>query len=629
MSEDIGDDNTFGGKLPAMSERDKEDVKEWLARDKEFATKVPKHREKMAAKITRWAAMEESQTPWWVLRKGESIRRPTGAISIIYPTEKAQQRTKARKRREVRFTPQQLKSMADVEDHIVPVRLDLEHDHHRLSDTFMWNCSDTVVTPELFAQTICDDFKLPGGQFIPKIVAAIKERVREYQDQVLPIHARQPAGPTGRGIIDLDDAEGHSILEVFRRAHESDDEVKTDEGADQDDSHIRIVSFDDEVDDKIMTVDEAMACLPATAVTEDDELRILVKVDIIVGTQNLSDTFEWDLNSTVSPEEFAVSYCKDLGLSGEFVTAISHDIHEQIVTHQRSLFLVGHTPGSGSILNDDVRGAFLPPLTAALRKEDVAMSNFTPVLANFTEADVLAIEKERERESKRKKRATRGRRGVVLPDREPLKTFRTLLHSAIDASVVAAAEATIVPAPVINSTRRAAAIAAQANINLALQDLPLPAPPSPPVAPPTRNPRGRPPRFPRGGSRASPSSTREGSVINGDHSTPTAVGHKRGLREESENEAGSPLPPRKRHNGRIADSPDVEDVVKAEDGGPTLAPAAPTDSGRASVKAATPVPIKSWHCKNCGVPETLAGGRGKSLSGELELCAKCGEYCVA
>jgi len=41
-------------------------------------------------------------------------------------------------------------------------------------------------------------------------------------------------------------------------------------------------------------------------------------VDIIVATQNLSDTFEWDLNSTVTPEEFALSYGKELGLSGEF-----------------------------------------------------------------------------------------------------------------------------------------------------------------------------------------------------------------------------------------------------------------------------------------------------------------------
>lgn len=38
-------------------------------------------------------------------------------------------------------TPAQLKSMKDVEDQIVPVRLDLEHDQWKLKDTFTWNCS--------------------------------------------------------------------------------------------------------------------------------------------------------------------------------------------------------------------------------------------------------------------------------------------------------------------------------------------------------------------------------------------------------------------------------------------------------------------------------------------------------
>lgn len=42
-------------------------------------------------------------------------------------------------------------------------------------------------------------------------------------------------------------------------------------------------------------------------------------MDIIVGTQNLSDAFEWDLDSVVSPEDFAASYVKELGLSGEYM----------------------------------------------------------------------------------------------------------------------------------------------------------------------------------------------------------------------------------------------------------------------------------------------------------------------
>lgn len=41
----------------------------------------------------------------------------------------------------VNSTQAQFKAMAQVEDHIIPIRLDIEHDHFRLKDTFMWNVS--------------------------------------------------------------------------------------------------------------------------------------------------------------------------------------------------------------------------------------------------------------------------------------------------------------------------------------------------------------------------------------------------------------------------------------------------------------------------------------------------------
>ena len=48
------------------------------------------------------------------------------------------------------------------------------------------------------------------------------------------------------------------------------------------------------------------------------DLRIRIQLDIISGTMNLQDSFEWDLRSGTSPEEFAEVYAADLGLNGEF-----------------------------------------------------------------------------------------------------------------------------------------------------------------------------------------------------------------------------------------------------------------------------------------------------------------------
>jgi len=132
---------------------------------------------------------------------------------------------------------------------------------------------DTVVTPELFAQTLCDDFNVPLHHFGPRIAAAIHERVREYQDQVLPI-LRRDVNPC-RGTLDPDGG----AMAVFRRTREGSEEIKTESGH-EDDGHVRIVGVDEAEEERPMTVEEATACLPPD---QGEELRILIKAGLICG----------------------------------------------------------------------------------------------------------------------------------------------------------------------------------------------------------------------------------------------------------------------------------------------------------------------------------------------------------
>jgi SWI/SNF-related matrix-associated actin-dependent regulator of chromatin subfamily B protein 1 len=98
-------DPTFGGKLPELSESEKEEIKASMQRDKDFAASIPEHRKKTGAKMARWKENEERSTPWWMLRKGETVppRAAGGRLAILYPADKAAQRLKARKRREIRL----------------------------------------------------------------------------------------------------------------------------------------------------------------------------------------------------------------------------------------------------------------------------------------------------------------------------------------------------------------------------------------------------------------------------------------------------------------------------------------------------------------------------------------------
>lgn len=146
-TEDIDEkeDPTFAGKLPSLTDEEKDDIKGWMKRDSEFATGILEHRKKTAAKMAKWLENDNAQTPWWQYQKGEPQTRPRSQLIIITQADKAATRLKLRKRRDIRFTPAQFKSMAEVEEHLVPIRLELEHDHVRFSDTFMWNSAGWLL----------------------------------------------------------------------------------------------------------------------------------------------------------------------------------------------------------------------------------------------------------------------------------------------------------------------------------------------------------------------------------------------------------------------------------------------------------------------------------------------------
>jgi hypothetical protein len=224
------------------------------------------------------------------------------------------------------------------------------------------------------------------------------------------------------------------------------------------------------------------------------------------------------------------------------------------MVQKRCLFLTGHIFGSGLDLDDEVKTSFLPPIQNVLRTEHVAMSTYTPIFATYTDEDIQAIERERERDSKRKRRATRARRGVILPDREPAKTHRSLLNPAAADGHIAPAITEMAAAAPVTSSRRAAAIAAQANINLLAQDLPLPQPPTPP---PTHHPlkvgrgrgRGRGAHAHAQSSRNSPASFAHahdspGGFGNGDQAqTPLPSSTlKRSYMDDTGSETNSPIP---------------------------------------------------------------------------------------
>ena len=274
-----------------------------------------------------------------------------------------------RRTRELRISRRELQKHADQLEELVPIRLDIEWEKVRLRDTFTWNLHDRVVPMDLFAQQLVEDFGL-SLENCESLVRQVHANVQEQVQDYFP-HAFIDDGP--------------------------------------EDPH-----------------------LPYTAY-KDDELRITIKLNITIGQHTLVDQFEWDIgNSSDAAELFARQMARDLSLSGEFATAIAHDIREQCQLFTRSLYIVGHPFDGRPVTDQDLQAGLQPsPMPSAFRPYQAA-KEFTPYLYDLNEADLERTELSLSREERRQKRSVNRRGGPALPDlKDRRRTIRTLVVSSI------------------------------------------------------------------------------------------------------------------------------------------------------------------------------------------------------
>ena len=286
---------------------------------------------------------------------------------VIYPFQR--KRPGGRKSREVHVSRKELAKQSEQLDELVPIRLDIEWEKIRLRDTFTWNIHDRVVPPDIFAEQLVEDFKLPLDQCAPliqQVRLSLQEQIRDFHPQVF---------------IDEEALDPHLPYHAYK----------------------------------------------------DDEMRIAIKLNITIGQHTLVDQFEWEINNPMnSPEDFAKQMTRDLSLSGEFTTAIAHSIREQSQLFTRSLYVTGHPFDSRPVEDQELKASFLPsPLPSPFRPYQAA-KDFTPYLYELNEAELEKTELSHSREERRQKRSVNRRGGPALPDlKDRRRTIRTLVVSSV------------------------------------------------------------------------------------------------------------------------------------------------------------------------------------------------------
>lgn len=117
--------------------------------------------------------------------------------------------------------------------------------------------------------------------------------------------------------------------------------------------------------------------------------RVILKLNVHVGNVSLVDQFEWDMSEPEnSPEEFATKLCAELGLGGEFVTAISYSIRGQLSWHQRT-YAFSEAP--------------LPTVEVAIRNQNES-DTWCPFLETLTDAEMEKKIRDQDRNTRRMRR---------------------------------------------------------------------------------------------------------------------------------------------------------------------------------------------------------------------------------
>uniref|UniRef100_A0A914Z2D3 SWI/SNF-related matrix-associated actin-dependent regulator of chromatin subfamily B member 1 n=1 Tax=Panagrolaimus superbus TaxID=310955 RepID=A0A914Z2D3_9BILA len=203
-----------------------------------------------------------------------------------------------------------LEKNAKLPEDLVPVRLDMDIDGIRLRDTFCYNRNETLITPEMVAEIICEDLELPQASFLNAIATSIHQQIEIHKD-VIPI----------------------------------------DEGV--------------------------------------PDQRAVMKLNIHVGNESLTDQFEWDMsNKDFTPEQFARHLCADLCVGGEFEGAIAYSLRGQLAWNQRT-FAYSETP------LPKIENPFRGPLD---------VDNWLPSLEVLSDAEVEKKMRDQDRNTRRMRR---------------------------------------------------------------------------------------------------------------------------------------------------------------------------------------------------------------------------------
>ncbi|KAL2758995.1 hypothetical protein ACRALDRAFT_1075330 [Sodiomyces alcalophilus JCM 7366] len=285
---------------------------------------------------------------------------------------------------------------------------------YRLRDIFLWNLHESAITTDYFAQVLVQDLDLPNRlQTIQEISKQIRTQLEEYagvamhplfhnQTRTLGPGETAAAAAAAAGTPKPNDEAGNTPTPAPPGPSRADTPAQSAGGPAT------------PSDPKSTTAPARGVAAQATAITPDsddynpdDTYRCIITLNITLAQTLYTDKFEWSLlHPPGTAEAFAKQTCADLGLTGEWVSAMTHAIYEAVLRLKKEACeaggLVGGWGGLAEIANDAAHGA-----EAGWRYDPDSLGDaWQPRVETLTKEELEKREGDRERAIRRLRRET-------------------------------------------------------------------------------------------------------------------------------------------------------------------------------------------------------------------------------
>ncbi|KAI1323448.1 hypothetical protein F5Y16DRAFT_345516 [Xylariaceae sp. FL0255] len=276
---------------------------------------------------------------------------------------------------------------------------------YKLRDIFLWNLHETVTTTDQFALGLVQDLDLPNQNLIAtEISKQIRTQLEEYAGVALhplfhsgdqtPVNGTQLAQSTYR---DSPATPATPLPQPLNRGLETPLRNALDTPSRTIPAHLQEV-----------TASASPIAADSDDYNPDDTYRCIVTLNVNLASEVYNDRFEWSLlHPPGTAEAFAKVTCSDLGLSGEWVPALTHAIYEAVLRLKKEAcesggLVAGWGAMGAELPNDAAHGA-----DAGWRYDPEQLGDgWAPKIESLTKEEMEKREIDREREIRRLRRET-------------------------------------------------------------------------------------------------------------------------------------------------------------------------------------------------------------------------------